>query len=163
MSVYGIDTLFYSEKDNLIMFGESKVSVSLSNGIQLIKKSLSEYEQQLSDEYRLVLSNRLYKDKLYKFTELFGDAVETTTTIQKFISKVGITKIAVPIFIAHGTETNNKNILDSLSKIASTKMFGIETHLIGISLPIINKTKLITIFTKMIKEKGNYYELEANR
>ncbi|MFT9497499.1 MULTISPECIES: Hachiman antiphage defense system protein HamA [Thermotaleaceae] len=163
MSVYGIDTLFYSEKENLLLFGESKVSISLSNGIQLIKKSLSDYEKQLSEEYRLVLSNRLYKDKLYKFTELFGEAVETTTTIQKFIDKAGITQIGIPIFIAHGTEVDNKKILDKLSKVSSFKMFGIKTCLIGISLPIINKTKMITIFTKMIKEMEDYYENEANR
>lgn len=163
MSVYGIDTLFFSDKDNLLLFGEAKLSISLSNGIQLISKSLSDYEKQLSEEYRLVLSNRLYKDKLYKFTELFGEAVETTTTIQKFIITTGITQIGIPIFIAHGTEVDNKVILDKLSKLSSTKMFGIKTRLIGISLPIINKTKLVATFTKMVRERWGYYEFEANR
>ncbi len=163
MSVFGIDTLYFSDKDNLLLFGESKVSISLINGIKMIKKSLSDYEKQLSEEYRLVLSNRLYKDKLYKFTDLFGEAVETTTTIQKFIDKVGIAQIGIPVFIAHGTETDNKGILKKLSKISSSKIFGIETRLITISLPIINKAKLITVFTKLIKEKGGYYEYEANQ
>ena len=44
MSVYGIDTLYYSEGNNLLLFGESKVSIKLDNGLNLIKKSLSEYE-----------------------------------------------------------------------------------------------------------------------
>lgn len=162
MNVYGIDTLYFSEKDNLLLFGESKVSINLKNGIQLIKESLNDYEKQLSEEYRLVLSNRLYKDKLYKFTELFGESVETTTTIEKFIDKARITQIGIPIFIAHGTETDNKWILEKLSKLTSSKMFGIDTRLIGISLPIINKTKLITIFTKLIREKREKYENEAN-
>lgn len=163
MSVYGIDTLFYSEKDNLLLFGESKVSISLSNGIQLIKKSLSDYEKQLSEEYRLVLSNRMYRDKLYKFTQLFGEAIETTTTIEKFIDKAGITQIGIPIFIAHGTEVDHQKILDKLNKVSVVRMFGIKTYLFGISLPVINKTKLISIFTKMIKEKEDYYENEASR
>ena len=33
MSVYGIDTLYYSQQNDLLLFGESKVSKSVSNGM----------------------------------------------------------------------------------------------------------------------------------
>ena len=56
MSVFGIDTLFYSSKNNLILFGESKFSKSLANGIGLINKSLKSYEKQIRDEFILMLS-----------------------------------------------------------------------------------------------------------
>ena len=67
MSIFGIDELFLAE--DMILFGESKVSINLQNGIKLIKESLKEYEKQIKDEYQLVLSNRFYGDKLQGFFE----------------------------------------------------------------------------------------------
>lgn len=32
-SVYGIDEVFYSTENNILMFGESKVSMGIDNGI----------------------------------------------------------------------------------------------------------------------------------
>ena len=48
MSVFGIDTLFYSSKEKMLLFGESKLSKNINNGIALAKKSLKDYERQIS-------------------------------------------------------------------------------------------------------------------
>lgn len=163
MSVYGIDILFYSEVSNLLLFGESKVSIKLDNGVNLIKKSLAEYEKQISDEFDIVLCNRLYKDKLFKFNKVFGDVAEVSIGIEQFIKKANIQRIGVPIFIAHGTEVKVIDILEKLSKQARPQFFGLETKYYVISLPIVNKSKFITTFTKMIKEKEDYYINEIDK
>lgn len=163
MSIYGIDTLFYNEKENLLMFGESKISVRIDNGISLIKKSLKDYEKQISDEFELVLSNRLYKDKLYKFEEVFGEQAEMSLNIQQFIEKANITKIGIPLFIAHGCESDTIEILNKLEKIVPKKMLNIETIYYAISLPILNKEKLIAVFTRRLREKGEEYKDGANK
>lgn len=163
MSVYGIDTLYYSEGNNLLLFGESKVSIKLDNGLNLIKKSLSEYEKQISDEFDIVLCNRLYKDKLFKFNEIFGDIAEVSISIEQFINKANIKHIGVPIFIAHGTEMEAIDILKKLRGQNRPQFFGLETKYYIISLPIVNKSKFIATFTKMIKEKEDYYINEIDR
>lgn len=163
MSVYGIDTLYYSEGDNLLLFGESKVSIKLDNGLNLIKKSLAEYEEQISDEFDLVLCNRLYTDKLFKFNEIFGDVAEVSIDIKQFIKKANIQHIGVPIFIAHGTEVEAIEILRKLRGQERQQFFGLDTKYYIISLPIVNKSKFIAAFTKMIKEKEDYYIHEINR
>ena len=163
MSIYGIDTLFYNEKENLLMFGESKISVRINNGITLIKKSLKDYEKQISDEFELVLSNRLYRDKLYKFKEVFGEQAEMSLDIHQFIKVANITKIGIPLFIAHGCESDTVEILNQLEKIVPKKMLNIETVYYAISLPIINKEKLIAVFTSKLREKGEEYKDGANK
>lgn len=40
MSIYGIDTVFYSGKNDMLLFGESKFSSNLKNGITLLKNPL---------------------------------------------------------------------------------------------------------------------------
>lgn len=59
MSVYGIDVVFWSVENEMLLFGESKVSKNLDNGIRLINDSLSKYEHQIFEEYRTLLSNQL--------------------------------------------------------------------------------------------------------
>jgi Cap4 SAVED domain len=163
MNVYGIDTLFYSENDNLILFGESKLSLRLDNGLNLIKASLKDYEKQVSDEFNIVLSNRLYKDRLYKFNEIYGDVAEISISMRDFIKKANITKIGIPIFIAHGTETEPEEILFRLEKLKKEKLFNLETKYYSISLPIVNKNKLVATFTKKIREKEDYYRNEVTK
>lgn len=157
MSIYGIDTLFYSEQDNLLLFGESKLCKTLNNGIGLINKSLNEYEQQMADEFKLVLSNRFYKDKLNKFNERFGDDAEICVDILDFLETAGIEKIGIPIFIAHGADTNHDEILKKLSGMKFPTFFDRETIYYSISLPVINKDKLIATFTRKIREKAEEY------
>ena len=163
MNVYGIDTLFYSEKDHLILFGESKLSLKLDNGLNLIKKSLKDYEKQVSDEFNIVLSNRVYKDRLYRFNEIYGDVTEISINIDDFIKKAKITQIGVPIFIAHGTEFVAEDILFKLNKLKKDKLFNLETKYFSISLPIVNKDKLVATFTKKIREREDYYKNEATK
>lgn len=158
MSVFGIDTLFYSSKDNMLLFGESKISNSLSNGIGLIKESLKGYEKSIQDEYTLILSNRIFKEQLNKFTELFGDISEISIDIYEFIKKANIKKIGIPIFIGHGTEQVVDEIIKKLGTIAEKDMLNLQTIYYFISLPILNKQKFMSIFTKKIKEKRDEYE-----
>ena len=157
MSVYGIDTLFYSEKENMILFGESKFSVSLSNGIKLIKKSLKDYEKQISDEYELVLCNRLYNDKLNKFKDIYGEYTEICINVEEFIKEASISKIGIPIFIAHGTDIEPEEIIKELKKLPKQKIFGIDATYYCISLPVMDKYKTVAMFMKKIKEREKLY------
>ena len=56
-------------------FGESKFCKTLDNGITLINRSLEKYEEQIDEEYRIVLSDdeafRLSPD----FERIFGDGI----------------------------------------------------------------------------------------
>ena len=61
MSAFGIDTLFYDDKKSEILFGEAKFSKKLGNGVTLVNRSLKEYEQNIKEEYLLVLSNDNFK------------------------------------------------------------------------------------------------------
>lgn len=163
MNVYGIDTLYYSSTNNLLLFGESKITTNLGNGISLINKSLSEYEAQIKEEFMLVLTSRLYGDKLNVFHEKYGDIAEICCEITDFIKEAKINQIGVPIFIAHGTEVCEKEILKEVSKIKRSSFLGLKTVYYIISVPIVNKDKLIALFTKMIKEKIEYYKDEAKK
>ncbi|WP_324648163.1 Hachiman antiphage defense system protein HamA, partial [Bacillus pacificus] len=163
MNVYGIDTLFYSEKEHLLLFGESKMSLKLDNGLNLIKKSLKEYEKQVSDEFDIVLSNRFYKNMLYRFNDIYGDVTEISIDIMDFIKKANIKQIGVPIFIAHGTELKVEEILLKLEKVNKVKLFNLDTKYYSISLPIVDKNKLVATFTKKIRDRGDYYRNEATK
>lgn len=158
MSVFGIDAVFYCPEDKMILLGESKVSNSLKNGIALINKSLSTYQQQVDEEFVLVLSQRWLRDKMGTFAEDFGGFIDKSIDMKSFISKAGITSIGIPVFIAHGTETDTATTLYKLSSINKVKLYDIETKVITISLPIISKSKLIATFTQKIVEKREYYE-----
>lgn len=117
MSIYGIDTLFYSEENSMILFGESKITKTLENGITLVGKSLDEYEERIKQEYGLVLSNRVYKEKLNSFNEKYGDIVEVALDIEEFIEMAKIKQIGIPIFIAHGNQTDESEIINKLKLI----------------------------------------------
>jgi len=161
MSVYGIDTLFYSSTQDMILFGESKLSKSLSHGIGLIEKSLEDYEQQIVNEYTLILSNRILKSSMGNFIKQYGTATEVSLTISDFISHAGVKKIGVPLFIAHGEEIDANEIFAKLRKISNPKLLDLETKYILISLPIIDKSKMIAAFTHGVIEKRNEYEQQS--
>lgn len=163
MSVYGIDSLFYSSQDNFLLFGESKLTNSIDNGVKLIKESLKEYEKQIAEEYNLVLSNRFYKKNLNKFNDIFGDLVERCININDFIAEAKIQKIGVPIFIAHGQENDIDVIFDKLHGIHKKQLFKLVTNYFLISVPILNKGKLIATFTKKIREKRDWYEQQSRK
>lgn len=162
MSVYGIDTLFYSIDEDLLLFGESKVSKNIINGVNLINRSLGEYKKQLQDEFTLVLSDRVLKNSLNIFTQKFGPIVEQCTSIEKFIEKANIKQIGIPIFIAHGEELDQDDVFDQLKKVHTTSFFNLQTNYYLITLPIINKDDFTKEFTKFIKEKEDEYERNTN-
>lgn len=163
MNVYGIDTLFYSSEKDMILFGESKLSKSLSNGTRLINKSLQTYENQIRDEFNLMLSNRFMKNNLGLFGDKYADLIELSLSIEDFIEKADVKRIGVPIFIAHGTCITPDDIFDKLSNIEKTTLLGLETIYIVISLPIFNKSKMISLFTHGIAERRGHYEYEARK
>lgn len=156
---------FDSPKYN-IFFDTSKNNVSipktLDNGITLINRSLEKYEEQIDEEYRIVLSDdeafRLSPD----FERIFGDARQICISFREFIKVAGIKKIGVPVFIAHGNE-NIENVkpeeyIDKLNKkIKRNEYFDIDVTYIFISLPVIDKNKFIECaITKAVKKQDEY-------
>lgn len=163
MSVYGIDTLFYSSEDNLLLFGESKFCIKLQNGINLVNESLKNYEHQISEDFRLILSGGFKNQCNQVFNEKFGTIRDESLTMKDFIEKANIENIGIPIFIAHGTEIDEEVILKKLNSIKKYSFFGINTAYFYISLPIINKEELIKVFTEKINNKLEYYSSEARK
>lgn len=158
MSIYGIDALYYSSSKDMLLFGESKLSKSMSNGIGLLNKSLEDYEEQIESEFLLVLSNRIQKSNLNLFNDEYGDIAELCINFHEFVKEAKINKIGVPVFLAHGCEIDCDEILDMLSKVCSKSLFEMETIYYFISLPIIDKNKFIAVFTRMIRERSEHYE-----
>jgi len=158
MSVFGIDAVFYYPESKMLLFGESKVSKSLNNGVGLINKSLSTYQKQVDEEFVLILSQRWLRDKMGTFADDFGDLVDRSISMKDFILKTGITSIGIPVFITHGTETDIDTIMIRQANINAIKLYDLDTKIISISLPIISKSKLIATFTQKIVERRDYYE-----
>ncbi|MBN2844332.1 MAG: DUF1837 domain-containing protein, partial [Sedimentisphaerales bacterium] len=161
MSVFGIDTLHYSSSKDLILFGESKLCKTISSGIALINKSLEEYEKQISDEFSLVLSERqLGKNK--DFSDKFQDMIDECIDVKTFITKARIRKIGIPLFIAHGKEIDHSKIFSQLNKIHKKKILNLETIYYLISMPIIDKEKLVAIITQNIRNRLEELNAECN-
>lgn len=158
MSIYGIDTLYYSQKNDLLLFGESKVSKSVDIGVKLINASLKEYSQQLKDEFALILSDRVLQKTLNVFGEKYGDIVNECISVEDFIEKAAIKNIGIPIFIAHGENNNPEDVFKKLTHIKQQNFFGLNTQYYLITLPILDKTKFSEKFTEFIKEKEDEYE-----
>lgn len=162
MSVYGIDTIFYSHEKKFLLFGESKVSKSVNNGIDLINKSLSTYQSQIDNDFNLILSNRMLKDKMGYFEDDFGDKVEMSLKMSTFIKKASIKNIGIPIFIAHGGSETTEEIFEKLKRIKRVSFYGIKTNYIIISLPLIDKDEFVKSFTLAIAERRDFYESIAS-
>lgn len=158
MSIFGIDTLFYSHENKLLLLGESKVSKSINNGIALINESLSSYQAQIDDEFELILSQRWLKDKMGYFADDFGDKIEISMNMSDFIKKANVRNIGIPIFIAHGGIETTEEIFNELSKIKKIDLYDIETNYIIISLPLIDKDEFVKSFTLAIAERRDLYE-----
>lgn len=162
MSVFGIDALFYSSQNDMILFGESKFCKSLSNGVALINKSLESYEKQIRDEFLLMLSNRFLRENMGIFGDRHADEIEICISIEEFIETAHIARIGIPLFIAHGTDTDVANIFQQLDKITKTTFLGVETQYITISLPVVDKSKMVSVLTQEIKERRMLYERAPN-
>lgn len=162
MSVYGIDTIHYCKRESMLLFGESKVCKNIENGIKLINKSLEDYEDELRDEFILVLSSNLLR--LVEYQEVFGEATETSICIEEFMQKARINKIGVPVFIVHGKEKNEKEILLKLKEgIKRKQLFNKETVYYAISLPIVSKGDFLKKIVSKMKERMETYEQERKK
>ena len=123
MSAFGIDTLFYDDKKSEILFREAKFSKKLGNGVTLVNRSLKEYEQNIKEEYLLVLSNDNFKLNS-SFLSRYKDAIDVCRTFEDFVKESNITSIVIPIFIAHGDGNKDKveSFLDRLNRVNTDKM-----------------------------------------
>lgn len=161
MSVFGIDALFLEPQNRVIYFGESKVCNTIDNAITLINRSFSEYESQISEEYKLVLIN----DDAFRLSQEFQDAfrqyTEVCISFESFIKAASITQICVPAFLAHGNGSGNNTPADFLDKmnrrLAKKSFFGLDTKYLFISLPIIDKAEIMDITMKKVVKKSNEY------
>lgn len=156
MSIYGIDVIFYNPNDNTLMFGESKVSKNLDIGINLINDSLKNYEHQIFEEYRMILSNDFLKisnvpDELSKY-------VNNCIGFKEFVEKAGINSITIPIFVMHGEDTDIDKIFEKMSKLKKTTILDLSINYIIISLPIIDKNKFQSSLIEFLRERSDYYE-----
>ena len=159
MSAFGIDTLFYDDEKSEILFGEAKFSKELKNGVSLVNRSLKDYEQNIKEEYLLVLSNENFNLNS-SFLNKYKDTIEVCRTFEDFIDESNISSIIIPIFIAHGDGNKEKieKFLDRLSSINSNEMLGLETKYLLISLPVIDKEKFVDFAIRMAAKKVHKYE-----
>lgn len=168
MSVFGIDALFFDPATGGLYFGESKVCNTIDNAITLINRSFADYEEQISEEYKLVLSN----DEAFKLSEEFLRAFQQHTavciTFQDFLNVAGVKRIFVPAFLAHGNGDKDNDIEHFLNKmntkLKKKRLFNLDTEYLFISLPIIDKAKILEVIMKKVVQKSNEYRdaLSAN-
>lgn len=162
MSVFGIDALFLNVEEKRIYFGESKFSKTLSNGIKLANKSLDDYEQQIREEYRLVLTSDDAFSLSNDFVNLFQHDSQICIKFETFIKKAHIDTIGVPVFIAHGKDNSKEQPQDYLDmmkkKLHKNSFFGLNVEYVFISLPVINKQEFIESAIKKVVKKQNEFE-----
>lgn len=162
MSVYGIDALFLDKTNKMILFGESKVTNKIDNGIAMVNKSLQNYEKEIREEYKLILTNNCLK--LNGLEEMFPGKTELCIGFDEFIEATEINSIGVPIFIAHGKEINHQEILGKLNKgIKRKSFFNLKTTYYVISLPFINKKIFVKYITSVIRQKLEEYNVASNQ
>lgn len=157
MSVFGIDTIHYDSKNDMIMFGESKFTCNLSNGICLINESLLKYEKRINDEIELIFTPSLY-NKLKLPSERFKEPIEYFLDVPTFIKEANISHIGIPLFIAHGEETDPTSIIDKLKAIPKNSFLGLATKYYVVSMPLRDIKTFIEIITIMLKNKIDVYK-----
>lgn len=166
MSVFGIDTLYLNPATHTIYFGESKVSKNLDNAIKLVNRSLQDYEEQIYEEYKLVLSNDEAFHLSAEFIEIFKEHTDVCISFSEFIKAANIDNICIPIFLAHGNDKYSNKIEDFLhqmnQRIKKRDFFGLNTSYLLISLPIIDKTKMMNVLMRKVVKKHNEYESQRN-
>ena len=154
MSVFGIDSLFYSAEKRTIYFGESKFSKALTNGITLLRRSLKTYEKQIEEEFELVLSDR-HLVRHPEFERVFGNGIASTISFSDFATRAKLETICVPLFVAHGGEKDPDSILEKLAGIPTETLFGLQTQYWGLSLPVVSKEKLVRVMVEQIDKRRN--------
>lgn len=158
MPIYGIDTLFYSKKLDLLLFGEAKFTKDISSGITLINKSLDEYENQFNDEHRFIVNNGGFSKSKNPDLRKFGEASEEAIDFKSFVSKSGITEIGIPLFICHGEEVDKTSIIKNLLSIKKkSTILGLKVKYLIISLPVKQKYEFLKEIKKRLIEKQAKY------
>lgn len=161
MSVFGIDALFFDPVERIIYFGESKVCKTIDNAITLVNRSFADYESQISEEYKLVLSNSDVFRLSQEFLSAFERYTEVCISIDDFVKAAEISQICVPAFIAHGNGETGNTPADFLqkmnTKIKRNSFFGLDTKYLFISLPIIDKAKMMDVIMRKVVRKSNEY------
>ena len=161
MSVFGIDALFFDPIKRIIYFGESKVCNNIDNAITLINRSFLDYESQISEEYKLILSNHDVFRLSQEFQSAFEKYTEICISFEDFVKVASISQICVPAFIAHGNGATKNNPADFLhkmnTKITRNSFFGLDTKYLFISLPIIDKAKMMDVLMRKVVRKSNEY------
>ena len=160
MSTYGIDVLYYDEKNELLAFGEAKLVKNLSSGIKLINKSLKGYDEMLENEF-ILISNKQIASISNILSTKYESELGLALNFKQFISDANIKEILIPIFISNGIEFDAKNILHELDRSINKKdFFGLKTTYLVICLPIIDKKELLDFLTVKINDKVHAYESE---
>ena len=156
MSIYGIDVIFYNPNDNTLMFGESKVSISLENGIKLVNDSLKNYEHQIFEEYRAILSNDIIP--MQNLPQNLKKYINKCIDFKRFVLEADIKTITIPIFIAHGKENDINQIFNQMNNLKKTTILDLNINYIIISLPILDKNVFQSSLISFLRERSNYYE-----
>ena len=145
----------------IIYFGESKVCKDIDNAITLVNRSFDDYEEQIAEEYKLVLSNDEVFNLSQEFKDAFQEHTEVCISFQEFIKAASIHKICVPAFLAHGNNagahTPDKFLQKMNSKLHQKQLFSLPTKYIFISLPIINKSEMMDVIMQKVVKKNNDY------
>lgn len=103
------------------------------------------------------------KNNMGIFGDKYNDAIELSLSIEEFITNTNVKRIGIPIFIAHGTDTDVDEILKQTKSIKQHTFLGVETQYIILSLPIVDKPKFISAFTQEIAERRALYERLATQ
>lgn len=161
MSVFGIDALFFDPNERILYFGESKVCKTIDNAITLVNRSFADYESQISEEYKLVLSNSDVFRLSQEFQSAFERYTEVCISFEDFVKAASITQICIPTFMVHGngeTENTPADFLQKMNtKIRRNSFFGLDTKYLFISLPIIDKAKMMDVIMRKVVKKSNEY------
>ena len=95
------------------------------------------------------------------FNITFQQYTDVCASFVDFIQMASINQICVPAFLAHGNGPNNntpENYLSQMNtKLNRKSFFGLDTKYIFISLPIIDKAKMMDAIMKKVVEKNNEY------
>ena len=140
------------------MFGEAKFTNSLIEGIRQIQDSLGEYENKLNSEFMFMTSVLPSSTNNPLIKQIFERA-STSINMREFLNMAGFKIIGIPLFICHGQETSEQDILKQLKKIKHPDtIIGFKVKYICISLPISNKEQFIKEFTETMKERADEYD-----
>ena len=147
-----------NNNERMLLFGESKVSKSLDDGIELINKSLNNYEHQICEEFRTILSRKLLPTNL---PDDIKEYINKALSFKKFIEISKTTKIGIPIFIMSGNDIDVNQIFKKLDRVKKQKILDLDVKYYIINIPIIDKNVFQTKIISFLRERCDFYESEC--